>query len=62
MLSTSLDRYNVYRRGTYIKYRAAFCQSGRSSSFEVMPATPGTQKQQNGASITIETKPASIYK
>ena len=45
---------------TYIRYSAPFCQRGRSSSFAAIPCTPGTQKQQNGASTTIKAKPAII--
>ena len=49
---------NVYR--TYIKYNAPFCQRGRASNFPTASCAPGTQKQQNGASMTIDANPASI--
>ena len=49
---------NVYR--TYIKYNAPFCQRGRASNFPTASCAPGTQKQQKGASMTIDANPASI--
>ena len=49
---------NIYR--TYIKYNAPFCQRGRASNFPTASCAPGTQKQQKGASMTIDANPASI--
>ena len=49
---------NIYR--AYIKYNAPFCQRGRASNFPTASCAPGTQKQQKGASMTIDANPASI--